>query len=44
VEAHGAGKPCVPVWVMLYMEKWLEEHMVNTDQLYSAYLNARGVF
>jgi hemerythrin len=44
MEAHGAGKPCVPVSVMLYMEKWLKEHMIKTDQLYSAYLNARGVY
>jgi hemerythrin-like metal-binding protein len=44
MEAHHAGKPCVPVSVMLYMEKWLKEHLVKTDQLYSAYLNARGVY
>jgi hemerythrin len=43
-EAHRAGKPCVPVSVMLYMEKWLKEHMLKTDQLYSSYLNARGVY
>jgi len=43
LEAHRAGKQCVPVSVMLFMEEWLKEHMLRTDQLYSAYLNARGV-
>jgi len=43
LEGHRAGKQCVPVSVMLFMEGWLKEHMLKTDQLYSAYLNARGV-
>ncbi|HZQ96212.1 MAG TPA: bacteriohemerythrin [Candidatus Sulfotelmatobacter sp.] len=44
LEAQRAAKPCVPVSVMLYLEPWLKEHLLKTDQQYSAYLNARGVY
>jgi hemerythrin len=44
LQAHQAGKPCVPVSLMLYMKEWLRKHLTTSDQLYSAYLNARGVY
>jgi hemerythrin len=38
-----AGKTGVPVELMLFMQSWLQEHLLETDKAYSAYLNARGV-
>jgi hemerythrin len=38
-----AGKPGVPVSLLLYMQTWMKEHLSKTDKLYSAFLNARGV-
>jgi len=43
LEEHRAGKAGVPVSLMLFMQSWLKEHLLNTDQQYSAFLNARGV-
>ena len=43
LDAFHAGKSCVPVSVLLFMQTWLKEHLLKTDQQYSAYLNARGV-
>jgi hemerythrin len=38
-----AGKTGVPVALMLFLQSWLEDHLLKTDKAYSAYLNARGV-
>lgn len=43
MEAYKAGKPCVPVSIMLYVEQWLRSHLLKSDQLYSSFLNALGV-
>lgn len=43
LEDHRASKPGVPVSLMLFMQGWLKQHVMKTDKLYSAYLNARGV-
>lgn len=38
-----AGKPGVPVSLMLFLQSWLKSHILGSDKAYSAYLNARGV-
>lgn len=43
LEDHRAGKAGVPVSLMLFMQTWLKQHVMKTDKLYSAFLNARGV-
>jgi hemerythrin-like metal-binding protein len=43
LKAHKAGKPGVPVSLLFFMKDWLKEHVLKTDKLYSAFLNARGV-
>lgn len=43
LQAYHAGKQCVPVSLLFYMEAWLKQHLLRTDKLYSAYLNSRGV-
>ena len=43
LEAHKAGKPGTSVSLLFFMQEWLKEHVIKTDKLYSAYLNARGV-
>jgi hemerythrin-like metal-binding protein len=43
IEDHRAGKPGVPVTLLQFMQDWLRQHLLRTDKLYSAYLNARGV-
>ncbi|MFY9844523.1 MAG: bacteriohemerythrin [Terriglobales bacterium] len=40
---HRAGKPGVPVSLMLFLQNWLKEHILITDKAYSAFLNDRGV-
>lgn len=40
---HTAAKPGVPVSLMFFMQDWLKRHLLQTDKLYSAFLNARGV-
>ena len=42
-EEHKAAKPGVPVSLMFFMRDWLKQHVLKTDKLYSAFLNARGV-
>lgn len=42
-EDYQTGKTGVPVEIMLFMQSWLQEHLLKTDKAYSAYLNARGV-
>jgi hemerythrin-like metal-binding protein len=43
LEDHKAAKPGVPVFLMLFMQNWLKQHVLKTDKQYSAFLNARGV-
>ncbi|MGZ4789783.1 MAG: hypothetical protein ACXVZX_14790 [Terriglobales bacterium] len=38
-----AGKPGVPVSLLLFMQEWMKQHPLTTDRQYSAFLNARGV-
>jgi hemerythrin len=43
IEDFRASKPGVPVSLLLFLQTWLKDHLLKTDKLYSAYLNARGV-
>ena len=43
LEDHRAGKPGVPVSLLLFMQTWLKEHILVADKAYSSFLNARGV-
>jgi hemerythrin len=43
LEDYRAGKPGVPVSLMLFLQTWLKEHILTTDKAYSGFLNARGV-
>jgi len=43
LEDYKAGKTGVPVELMLFLQSWLNDHLLKTDKSYSAYLNARGV-
>ncbi len=40
---HRAGKPGVPVSLILFLQSWLKEHILESDKAYSSFLNARGV-
>ena len=42
-EDYRAGKPGVPVSLMLFLQAWLKEHILINDKAYSSFLNARGV-
>jgi len=42
-KAHNSGQSGVPVLLMLFMQRWLKQHVMNTDKQYAAFLNARGV-
>jgi hemerythrin len=39
-----AGKPDIPLALLVFLQKWLRDHVLTTDKEYSAFLNARGVF
>jgi hemerythrin len=43
LEDHRAGKPGVPVSLLLFLQAWLKEHILLADKAYSSFLNARGV-
>jgi hemerythrin len=43
LDDYHAGKPGVPVSLLLYLQTWLKEHILITDKAYSSFLNARGV-
>jgi hemerythrin len=43
LEDHKAARPGVPVSLLFFMQDWLKDHLLQTDKLYSAFLNARGV-
>jgi len=38
-----AGNVGVPVSLMLFLQSWLKEHILETDKQYSGFLNAKGV-
>jgi hemerythrin len=40
---HRAGKPGVAAALALFLQRWLEEHILKTDRQYSQFLNAKGV-
>jgi len=42
-EDYRAGKPGVPVSLMLFLQDWLKEHILVNDKAYTSFLNARGV-
>ncbi len=42
-EDDRAGKPGVPVSLMLFLQAWLKEHILVSDKGYTSFLNARGV-
>jgi hemerythrin len=43
LEDHKGGKRGVPVSLMFFLQGWLKDHVQHADQLYSGFLNARGV-
>ena len=38
-----AGRPDIPSAVLAFLQAWLRDHILKTDQEYSEFLNARGV-
>jgi|SRR5208282_5477981 len=42
-EDFRAGKPGVPVSLMLFLRDWLKEHILVHDKAYTGFLNSRGV-
>lgn len=43
LEDYRAGKRGVPVSLLLFLQTWLKEHILASDQGYSSFLNAQGV-
>ncbi len=43
IQDFKAGNVGVSVSLMLFLRSWLKEHILGTDQLYSSYLNDKGV-
>jgi hemerythrin len=43
LEDYHAGKPGVPVSLLLFLQEWLKGHIRKTDKAYSSFLNAQGV-
>lgn len=43
IEDYRASKSGVPVCLLFFLHTWLKDHLLKTDKLYTAYLNARGV-
>jgi hemerythrin len=43
LDGYRAGKPGVPVSLLLFLQTWLKEHILVTDKAYSDFLNARGI-
>jgi len=44
LDDYRAGRSGVAVSLMLFLQAWLNRHLLKTDKLYSAFLNARGVY
>jgi len=38
-----AGSPGVAIELMQFLQKWLNEHIQNTDKKYGAFLNGKGI-
>ena len=38
-----AGKPGVATTLMPFLQKWLREHIMQTDRKYSEFLNQKGI-
>ena len=38
-----AGGPDVPATLLVFLQAWLQEHILKTDKEYSSFLNTRGV-
>lgn len=43
LERHRTANTGVAVELLLFLQAWLKRHVLQTDKLYSAFLNARGV-
>ncbi len=43
IQDFKAGNVGVSVSLMLFLRSWLKDHILGTDQLYSNYLNDKGV-
>jgi hemerythrin len=43
LDDYHAGKPGVPVSLLLFLQTWLKEHILLADKAYGSFLNARGV-
>jgi hemerythrin len=44
IEHHKRGKVGVASALLLFLQQSLKEHVMHTDQRYSAFLNARGIW
>jgi len=38
-----SGKPGVAATLMPFLQKWLHDHIMQTDKKYAAFLNAKGI-
>ena len=43
LEKHRTARSGVPIEVLLLLQSWLKQHVLNIDKLYSKFLNERGV-
>jgi len=41
--SHMAGRPGIPSALLVFLQAWLQDHVLKTDKEYSDFLNARGV-
>jgi hemerythrin len=39
-----AGGPDVPAALLVFLQAWLQDHILKTDKEYSSFLNTRGVY
>ena len=38
-----AGRPGIPAALLVFLQAWLQDHILKTDKEYSSFLNNRGV-
>jgi hemerythrin len=43
LENHRTARAGVPVELLLYLHSWFKQHLLETDKLYSKFLNERGI-
>jgi hemerythrin len=43
LEKHRISRSGVPVELLLFLQSWLKQHVLEIDKLYSKFLNERGV-